>query len=257
MPDLEDGYTRIANELLEAIIQYGFNKRDLTIMLAIIRKTYGYNKKTDDIATSQLAKATGITCNHVRETLKTLSAANVIFKTDGLYGVEVGINKTYSDWGKHPKRVTKAPKTGAPKTGAFTPKTGGGNTQNRFSGHPKRVATKDNNQKTTKQKKNNPLTPTGGIPDWLPEKDWFDFVEHRKALKSAMTQVAADKIVKKLAGFKTKGFSPVEVLELSIENGWKGVFEPKGQKSAVAGGEGFADKQYVGSDLEEAALWEI
>ena len=162
MPELENGYTRIANELLEAIIQHGFNKRELTIMLAIIRKTYGYHKKTDDIATSQLSNATGITPNHVRETLKLLHATNVIVKKDGLYGAEIGLNKSYQEWGKRPKQVQKTPKTGAPKTGSFPPKTGGSDTQNGCPKRPKQVATKENSTKENSTKENNPLNPPQG-----------------------------------------------------------------------------------------------
>ena len=59
-PQLEDGYVRIANELLEAIIRAPLSKRELMIVLAVVRKTYGYGKKTDDISLSQLAQMTGV-----------------------------------------------------------------------------------------------------------------------------------------------------------------------------------------------------
>ena len=50
-----------------------------------------------------------------------------------------------------------------------------------------------------------------------------DFVQHRRAIKAPMTEVAAERIAKKLEGHA----SPDAVLSLSIENGWKGVFPEK------------------------------
>ncbi len=44
--DLDDGYTRIANELLEAVMLAGLTQHQLLVFLAVMRKTYGFNKKT-------------------------------------------------------------------------------------------------------------------------------------------------------------------------------------------------------------------
>lgn len=43
--DLDNGYTRIANELLDAIMLAGLTKHQLLIVMAVWRKTYGFNKK--------------------------------------------------------------------------------------------------------------------------------------------------------------------------------------------------------------------
>lgn len=51
-PQTEDGYIRIANELLDAILMFPFSKRQLKVVLALIRKIYGFNKKADDLASS-------------------------------------------------------------------------------------------------------------------------------------------------------------------------------------------------------------
>ena len=45
--DLDDGYTRIANELLEAVMLAGLTQHQLLVFLAVMRKTYGFNKKLD------------------------------------------------------------------------------------------------------------------------------------------------------------------------------------------------------------------
>ncbi|HCO7285777.1 TPA: NinE family protein [Escherichia coli] len=54
--DIDDGYTRFANELLEAIASADLTARQLKVMLAYVRKTYGFNKKTDRIADEQIAQ---------------------------------------------------------------------------------------------------------------------------------------------------------------------------------------------------------
>lgn len=52
-PQVEDGYTRIANELFDAILGAQFTAREMSVLMAIIRKTYGFNKKVDDIYASR------------------------------------------------------------------------------------------------------------------------------------------------------------------------------------------------------------
>lgn len=71
-PQLENGYTKIANELLEGILLADLSKEELKITMAIIRKTYGWNKKADKISFSQLQKLTGIDRRHIGRAIKTL-----------------------------------------------------------------------------------------------------------------------------------------------------------------------------------------
>lgn len=54
--DLDDGYTRIANELLEAVMLAGLTQHQLLVFLAVMRKTYGFNKKLDWVSNEQLSE---------------------------------------------------------------------------------------------------------------------------------------------------------------------------------------------------------
>jgi hypothetical protein len=67
------------------------------------------------------------------------------------------------------------------------------------------------------------------LPDWLPS-NWADFVEMRRAKgkRAPLTDAAQAGILRKLAAFKALGYDVEEVLQTSIENGWSGVFPPKG-----------------------------
>lgn len=71
-----------------------------------------------------------------------------------------------------------------------------------------------------------------GIPDHLdtPEflKTWSDFQEHRRQIKKKMTDLAKDRMLKKLGRYPVE--IAINMLDTSIENGWQGVFEPKEYK---------------------------
>jgi len=69
-------------------------------------------------------------------------------------------------------------------------------------------------------------------PDWLNQEAWKRYLEHRKILKSKMSVYAQALAIKRLEGFKNKGMDHVAVLNQSIENGWKGLFELKIESSA-------------------------
>ncbi len=57
--DFDDGYTRIANELLEAVMLAGLTQHQLLVFLAVMRKTYGFNKKLDWVSNEQLSGLNG------------------------------------------------------------------------------------------------------------------------------------------------------------------------------------------------------
>ena len=67
-------------------------------MYAILRKTYGYGKKQDDMTVTQLANLTGITRPRASEALSALEAISAVRKTDGHYGYVLSINKNYNEW---------------------------------------------------------------------------------------------------------------------------------------------------------------
>ncbi|HBC2537774.1 TPA: replication protein [Enterobacter cloacae] len=92
--DIDDGYTRFANELLEAIASADLTARQLKVMLAYIRKTYGFNKKTDRIADEQVAQLTGLSRQNVNKAKKELISMNCLF----MDGSQIGVNKEVSAW---------------------------------------------------------------------------------------------------------------------------------------------------------------
>jgi phage replication O-like protein O len=100
-PQLEDGYTRIANELLQAIILFKFTERQYKVFFAILRKTYGFNKTSDEISLSQLSTLCNLPVNHVSTVINQLVKLNVIIKNQGKHAHNLMINKQYDTWGLH------------------------------------------------------------------------------------------------------------------------------------------------------------
>ncbi|MEY0929285.1 replication protein [Providencia rettgeri] len=140
--DLDNGYTRIANELLEAVMLANLTQHQLLVFFAIARKTYGYNKKSDWVGNEQLSKLTGMLPHKC-------SAAKSELVSRGILLAEkrhVSINKNIHEWKEkqvYPKKVN------LPEKGKKTlPESG-------KSDYPNQVNTKDN---TTKEKKDNKNT---------------------------------------------------------------------------------------------------
>jgi phage replication O-like protein O len=77
-PQLENGYTRIANEILEAVIYAGLNGTEMAVLLYIIRKTYGFNKKEDEISLTQFEKAVPYSRRAIIKAIKHLRLVNII-----------------------------------------------------------------------------------------------------------------------------------------------------------------------------------
>ncbi|MGG8247715.1 replication protein [Klebsiella aerogenes] len=92
--DIDDGYTRIANELLEHIASADLTARQLKLMLAYIRKTYGFNKKSDRIADEQIAQLTGLSRQNVNKAKRELLSMNCLI----VEGNKIGVNKAVSEW---------------------------------------------------------------------------------------------------------------------------------------------------------------
>jgi len=77
-PQLEDGHTRIANEILEAFCHAFPGGANAQVLLAIIRRTYGWNKKQDSISIGQLEEMTGLSRRAVIYALQNLEAQKFI-----------------------------------------------------------------------------------------------------------------------------------------------------------------------------------
>lgn len=161
--DCEDGYTRIANELLEAVLSAELTARQLKIVMAVIRKTYGFNKKSDRITNTQIADITGIHHTHVCKAKNELLERKILITN----GREIGVNKVVSEWKNEISQNSKTLAKSANKTLAKSAK------QSVPSQLNTKDTLKDNKEKT-------PLPPCGGSQSADAE---LPAAEHKKTIR--------------------------------------------------------------------------
>lgn len=106
----ENGFTAVADELLEALCRVRIPGRHYALMLAMIRKTYGYQKREDRIPVSQLVLLTQIDERGIRRILEDLVFWNMLVRTECLKGGATTwrVQKDYEQWA--PGVETRAPR---------------------------------------------------------------------------------------------------------------------------------------------------
>ena len=98
-----DFYTKIPNQILQPLLMIKLQSYEIRILLAIVRKTYGFNKNKDYINQKQLKKLTGIKQPHISRTLKSLLEKKMIIKN----GKELAIQKNYKLWDIQERKTLK------------------------------------------------------------------------------------------------------------------------------------------------------
>lgn len=93
-PQVEDGHTRIANELLEKLMAAPLSGNQFMVLLCVIRKTYGFQKKQDFLTNTQIVEATKLGKTVVSRCLKLLHAGNFIIRN----GHVTGLQKDWELW---------------------------------------------------------------------------------------------------------------------------------------------------------------
>ena len=204
-PQCENGYTKIANELLEAMIRTRIPGQEMRVMLAVLRFTYGYGKKQDQISYGQIAKMTEIPRVRVIEHVKSLVSKKGLGSLNNgtRKPLTMWINKDFEQWQPSPMKET------SPNHGT-KPSPNHGNRSSPNHGTLQR-------KKEIRKKYNIRL------PEFIPASLWKDFKEHRSKIRKPMTPKAEEIMVKKLTKFQAQGYDPVELLETMIEKGWQSI----------------------------------
>ena len=136
--ELEDGYAKLSNMLLEAYSGADLTKRQFKVLLAVLRKTYGWNKSMDRISDSQLSEITKLPVKRCNEAKLELVRMGVIKQQGGMFGP----NKNIDEW-----RI--------PQNEGISLKTGDKTSLNLRESYPsKQGDTKDTIQKKERQDKN-------------------------------------------------------------------------------------------------------
>ncbi len=252
--DIDDGYTRFANELLEAIASADLTARQLKVMLAYVRKTYGFNKKTDRIADEQIAQLTGLSRQNVNKAKKELISMNCLF----MDGNQIGVNREVSAW-----QFSKCL-----QVSNFVSKLETKNVSKLETLNVSKLETHKRHSLKTKENINKPpISPKKisqkfdpletELPDWLSAETWLSWVTYRKEIgKSIKSKQSVTQAINVLSRSLEKGYTPEEIINQSIASGWQGIFEPKTPKGKSqprpqqrAMQENFAAKDYGQTEM--------
>lgn len=146
---VDDGYTKIPNDLLFAIGKFGFTQRQFNLLIAVIQKTLSWHKEMDWICNSQICELVDLPNEQkASKTKQELVRMNVLIQK----GNQIGINLVVSEWEK----------VGCTKDANIAQ-----NVQQRLhktgnSDCTKRANTKETITKETITKEITPLPPQGG-----------------------------------------------------------------------------------------------
>ncbi|HFI6433029.1 TPA: replication protein [Escherichia coli] len=170
--DLDNGYARLSNTLIEAYAGADLTKRQFKVLLAILRKTYGWNKPMDRISDSQISEIAKLPVKRCNEAKLELVRMGLIHQQGGMFGP----NKNISEW-----RI--------PQNEGISLKTGDKKSLKLRESHPsKQGDTKDNIQKTINT--NTPLPPNGGGDGQVkPERRKAERIDYESFLNAYNTEV--------------------------------------------------------------------
>ena len=98
---LENGYTKIANEFMDALCRFRIPGGTRQVIDCIFRKTYGWNKKEDWVSHSQIVYMTDMKKGNVSRELSKAITHKIVIVSDN----KLKLNKNYEEWisfgGKH------------------------------------------------------------------------------------------------------------------------------------------------------------
>jgi phage replication O-like protein O len=110
-PQIENGHTRVANEILNEIMKTNLNGTQFRLVLAIWRYTYGFRRKSYEMSITFLAGLIETTRSHVDRELKVLIDRNIItvLETSSKGARVLQFNKDYKSWSEREPGNTTVP----------------------------------------------------------------------------------------------------------------------------------------------------
>jgi phage replication O-like protein O len=96
-------FTKVPNEILEKVIGFGFTRRELLVVLVVVRRTCGWHKEIDKLSYWQVSEMTGIDRRTVRRIMLRLGHAGVFLRGNrrpGRAPYDWGIEKRTELWSR-------------------------------------------------------------------------------------------------------------------------------------------------------------
>lgn len=101
-PQIEEGHTRIANELLEVLANTRMPSIGFRVVLWVIRNTYGWRNLYCSATFYKIGAEIGVRDDRVGAAVRSLLRSNVLVKNEA---GEIGLQKRYLDWGRDPLSI--------------------------------------------------------------------------------------------------------------------------------------------------------
>lgn len=180
-PKKENGYTSIANEILERLVATPLPVRELQMVLFVIRKTYGHQKKQDLISYTQFELALNCSRPVVAKALQNLLLRRILVRTPLL---AISFQKDYEKWVVAPPLLVK----NKSKIGRYAPTDTGSH-----------APTHKRKKEITKEIDNRPEA--GGVNDVF--KIFYDTVNPNINYANKGSRDAAEFMIKKYGLTKT------------------------------------------------------
>jgi len=194
-PQVENGFVRIASEIIDALVSYRVPGEQMQCLLFIIRKTYGYAKKEDMISNSQFCKATGLKSPNVSRAITGLVNKKIVIKKDNGKVPIYQFNKHYNQWASLSKKITVIKKDNSLLSKKIPTID---------------IITKDINTHTYKGEVFDPIEYR---PERVPVGHWTDFLENRKKKKLQNTEMALKKILSSFEEAEQHGYKITDCIE--------------------------------------------
>jgi phage replication O-like protein O len=239
-PQTANGYTSIANEILEHLAMLDISGSGLRITLFVIRKTYGFHKKEDKISLSQICEATKLSRRMVIYVLQELEVKKILSITRERAGFKnevnkVSFNKDHETWvvqnsapqviiNRNKAKVSSAKLRGSAKLGKGVVQNSV-NSLHSFA-PTKETITKDNNTKDTLAEETSAdvveliesfkgVNPSYG--------KWFGNTTQRGAAKRLLATHGKEQVLKAIALLEktnTMQYFPSITSPLQLEDKW-------------------------------------
>ncbi|PAU79202.1 replication protein [Halomonas salipaludis] len=255
-PQVEDGYTRIANPIMDALCCADLTSREFRVLHFVIRTTYGWNTKACRMTGEFIAKKVKLDPSRCSKVLNELIRRRVLIRHGGSRS-PVSLNKHVEEWEPREGAKRQAPtKQSDSAQDEPTPPKGADSAQDEPTHSAQDEPTKkdmkdipplptvegegpspETGQKPEAEKPKPKAKPKGGtkpkaakldlsqLPDGVSLEAVEGFIEHRNTLKKPLTQRALTLNVNEAlrAAERIPGMTADQALDETVMAGWQGV----------------------------------
>lgn len=223
------GFTRMDNDLYEALIGADLSGRELRVALAIHRQTSGYNVEAARIAASVIAEMSGLRREHVSRMISELLRQRVLYRVGGSKGA-IGISPA-REWKIDQKDQAKSKEPEKAQCAVF------GTSLVPFPAHYKDINTNTTSDEVVSdppaKKPKADRKPAfakrqmlADNPHQIPDQLLTDWLALRKTKRAPVSQTVWDSLNAELAKCAELGIGAETAMTEALSAGWQGFKAP-------------------------------